>query len=396
MNNPIPTHITDLLLDEDFVVLANQQMQDSANDLSVFTDRWPGREDDIRMAIAFLQGVKIEKSPYPLLITPSYIQHKREQMLQKARQQRKKRYMSRVRIYSGIAASVIVLLGVSFFYMIGYNSQAYAPEPVFAEMIPQGEDIQIIVDQSDAVSLEYETNQEIIVEKDGSVMIGTEKVIPAKTKSEITTNQILVPFGKRTKMLLPDGTALWINSGSKVAYQSDFEHNRKLYVEGEVFLDVKRDEKHPFVVKTSHMEVEVLGTAFNVSDFKRNDFSSVVLVRGSVAILSQEQKTMLKPEQKFDLEAGNVSVESNVNVYEYTCWTDDIINFKDKSLDYIFHSLAAYYNVTIRLNADLKDIQCVGSLDLNSSIEDLLETITQITPISYSIENNVITIDEVN
>ncbi|MEG1187497.1 MAG: FecR domain-containing protein [Bacteroidales bacterium] len=396
MNNQTLPYITDLLTDEDFIVLAKLHIQNADDDFSLLTDRWPGREDDIRVAVAFLQGVKIEKSPYPLLIPPSYIQHKREQMLRMARQQRKNRYKTRIRIYSGIAASVIVLLGVSLFYMFENNSPVHGTEPIFAEMTPQGEDIQIIVDQSDAVSVKHQIDQEIIVEKDGSVMIGAEKVVPSKTKSEIITHQILVPFGKRTKIILPDSTSLWINSGSKVAYQSDFALNRKLYVEGEVFLDVKPNKKSPFVVKTKHMEVEVLGTAFNVSDFKQDDFSSVVLVRGSVSVLSQEQKTMLQPKQKFEFEQGNVSVESDVNVYAYTCWIDDVINFKDKSLDYIFHSLASYYNVTIRLNADLKDIQCVGSLDLNSSIEELLETITQIAPVSYSVENNVITIDKIN
>ncbi|MFW8423776.1 FecR family protein, partial [Klebsiella pneumoniae] len=77
-------------------------------------------------------------------------------------------------------------------------------------------------------------------------------------------------YGKRSKIILPDGSSLWINSGSCISYSSDFVAKRKLNVQGEVYLDVRKDAAHPFVVKTNRLEVTVLGTSFNVTDYAKD------------------------------------------------------------------------------------------------------------------------------
>lgn len=98
--------------------------------------------------------------------------------------------------------------------------------------------VQIILDGKQAVGLD-QNNAEITVEEDGSILVDKQLVTKAR-EEKVATNQVIVPYGKRSKIFLPDGSILWINSGSSISYTSDFQINRKLNVQGEVYLDVKR------------------------------------------------------------------------------------------------------------------------------------------------------------
>ncbi|MGL4293427.1 MAG: FecR family protein [Bacteroidales bacterium] len=396
MQHKISSHITDLLTNEHFIVLANRQIAEGIFDIDPFLALWPDREDDIRLAFSFIKNIHIQESPYPILLTPDYVRESRNEMLRKAHMARRVKTRSNTKSFFAIAATFLIAIGLTLFFVDKPAKDVDAP--VFTEMIPQDESVRIIVDDNQGVVLAHADNEAIEVNTDGSVMVGNREVIAKKNRPEISTSQILVPFGKRTKIVLPDSSSLWINSGTKVVFRSDFKQNRKLIVEGEVFIDVKKDEKRPFVVKTDHMEVEVLGTAFNVSDFKGQAESSVVLVRGKVNVKAGEKTATLAPNQKLDLEnsTGQATVESGVNIYQYTCWIDDVMNFRDESLEHIFNTLATYYNVKIHLNADLKSVLCTGSLDLNYTIEELLEMISMITPLSFQIENDEIIIDKQN
>ena len=208
------------------------------------------------------------------------------------------------------------------------------------------------------------------------------QVANINAKSKTTNSQIIVPYGKRSHMTLPDGSALWINSGSRVIYKSDFEENRHLYVDGEIYLDVRRDVNHPFIVKTNRIEVKVLGTKFNVSDYHIDTQSSVTLVKGSVEVTTGESRTKLSPNQRLAYECGQTNVR-NVDVTPYICWKDDIINFNDMKLHDILKSLSRYYNIPIEGITSLNNDTCYGNMDLNLSIDDVLEAIAYTVPLAY-------------
>lgn len=99
------------------------------------------------------------------------------------------------------------------------------------------------------------------------VQVNSNKLVEDDIKEEY--NQIIVPKGKRSQIVLADNSKIWINSGSKVIYPRAFEGKyREIYVEGEVYLNVTHDTSKPFIVNTSGFEVRVLGTSFNISAYK--------------------------------------------------------------------------------------------------------------------------------
>lgn len=248
--------------------------------------------------------------------------------------------------------------------------------------------VQIILDGEKTISFN-KNDAEIVVKKDGTVTVDKELVATHKG-SDITVNRIVVPYGKRSKMTLPDGSHLYINAGSCVSYATDFTQKRKLNVQGEVFLDVKKDSAHPFVVKTKHLEIKVLGTSFNVSDYAKNVESSVVLVRGSVDVkVDNKERKRLTPNQRLAKGSQGTTV-NKVDVYNYICWKDDAMNFDGQKLSDVLKSLSTYYNIPIRTSGSIGDEKYYGSLDLNSTLDEILEFISLTTPLSINKQGNEI------
>ncbi|MDP4251971.1 MAG: FecR family protein, partial [Bacteroidota bacterium] len=119
----------------------------------------------------------------------------------------------------------------------------------------------------------------------------------------VQTSEVMAKPGARTKLVLPDGTQVWLNSGSKLHYNNDFNTRlREVNLEGEAFFDVVKDAAHPFIVHTSTINVKVLGTAFNVKSYPRDEVIETTLLRGLIEITRKDDpstpKVILKPNEK--------------------------------------------------------------------------------------------------
>lgn len=107
-------------------------------------------------------------------------------------------------------------------------------------------------------------------------------------------NVVMAPSGQKSQLLLPDGTEVWLNSGSRLSYSYEFNTlDRVVNLEGEAFFDVKKDQQHPFVVKTGMVEVKVHGTSFNVQAYTDEEDIRVALLHGKVSLLSAASQGLL-------------------------------------------------------------------------------------------------------
>ena len=156
------------------------------------------------------------------------------------------------------------------------------------------EDVTLITSNE---QVKLNNNAYVLYSKDGNVAIDSQEISVEENKDEINYNQLLVPAGKRAKVKLSDGTILTVNSLSKVIYPTSFTGNvRKIYAQGEVFLDVAHDKKHPFIVESNDFSLRVLGTKFNISNYKEMGETTIVLVEGSVEVTdTNENKAKLSP-----------------------------------------------------------------------------------------------------
>ena len=202
-----------------------------------------------------------------------------------------------------------------------------------------------------------------------------------KKKNEIY-NQLIVPAGKRSSITFSDGTRIWLSASSRVVYPIEFmENKREIYVEGEAFLDVYHDKKRPFIVKTNRMDIQVLGTTFNVCAYEDESTQTVVLVTGKVEVKTNndESKTLSPNDLLAYNDRKGISVHP-VDVQEYIAWKDGFYQFKQEELEVIAKKLGKYYGKTIIIDKRLTQITCSGKLDLKEELDDVLRTLIQTVP----------------
>lgn len=231
-----------------------------------------------------------------------------------------------------------------------------------------------------------EPDANISYSENGIITINADTINQGNMDDEdIVFNQLIIPKGKRTQLLLADGTRMWVNSGTRIVYPSRFEkHKREIYVEGEVYLDVFRDEKAPFYVKTRDFQVKVLGTSFNISAYLSESTSSVVLVQGCVNVKNKlDEEVQLAPGQLVDITESVITSPKKVDVEPYICWMKNMLMYTNESLGKVFSRLNLYYGMEFELDSEVALMRVSGKLDLKEKLEDVLHTIAFSVPICY-------------
>jgi len=201
-------------------------------------------------------------------------------------------------------------------------------------------------------------------------------------------HQIMVPNGKRADITFSDGTRIYINSGSKVIYPDIFEERkREILVEGEVYLDVAKRKDCPFVVKTREFDIRVLGTSFNVCAYREDEAASVVLVRGSVEVTTENKsKVRLAPNQLVDIK-GNKTQVRKVDVSEYISWKDNLLLLHQRPVGDVLKKLERYYGCKIRYDAEITTLSLSGKLDLQTDITNVMDNLCLSLSLHYTIND---------
>lgn len=251
----------------------------------------------------------------------------------------------------------------------------------------------------------HEDNSIINYSKTGQkVTIGSNKEVDQETSKNKKTlyNTLLVPYGKRSKIKLSDGTMVWLNSGSKIVYPAVFNGGkRELYLEGEAIFDVAHNKSKPFIVITENQEIEVLGTVFGVTNYKDENALNTVLKSGSVQISYNKDSSINQNTDKMKISPGTKAsfnkktksmVSEKVNVDHYFSWREGVFIFKNDALSHITKRISRYYNIKIDIeNEDLAKETFSGYLDLNDDIDKVIQNIKASTNMNYTlIENKII------
>ncbi|MDP2338130.1 MAG: DUF4974 domain-containing protein [Bacteroidota bacterium] len=226
--------------------------------------------------------------------------------------------------------------------------------------------------------------------------------ILSEKDQEVQYAEVEVMYGQTSHLFLFDGTEVWLNSGTKFRYPNRFNRNeRNVSIEGEAFFKVKPNKNLPFKVKTGKLEVEVLGTSFNVSAYPRENSQSVVLVEGKVQINNPEGQKIgeMVPGQIAVKTEGNSTLQvQNTDPYFYTSWKDGKVVFNGEKLGEIAKKMERWYNVEIRFEKEsLKDYKFSGTILRNKPIDQTILAMEQLAPIRFNYkvmtnEKNIITI----
>ena len=216
-----------------------------------------------------------------------------------------------------------------------------------------------------------------------------------KTKTTVSYTKIIAPEGNKTRIVLPDSTTVWLNSGSELQYSTDYSaRNREVKMKGECFFDVVKDPEHPFVVIGSKFRVKVYGTRFNVNEANAKNMADVTLVSGKVQVQNLEGNLIsdLKPGQQLVFNDGKYLVQKAENMEALTAWLNNMLIFDNQPFEEVIHYLEKWYGVKIQLDKDLYYRHNYTFKVKTESMREVLELISVITPITYHVEGEQITI----
>lgn len=223
-----------------------------------------------------------------------------------------------------------------------------------------------------------------------------------KNKTEL--NEVIIPYGKSSELLLADGTKVWLNAGSRLAFPSSFsDDSREVYLEGEACFKVARNERKPFIVKTGELDVRVLGTFFNVSAYPADEVVETVLIEGSVAVSQPKmlglsrKELILTPDQKasFRKDKESITVTNEPDVDHYISWTNGWLEYSRESLSDVLRKVERYYNVTFQMPDNYpSDDRISGKLDLETSLESVLIVLGDASGYNYRVSGNQVLVEK--
>ena len=210
--------------------------------------------------------------------------------------------------------------------------------------------------------------------------------------SEADSNELIIPVGGECFVRLDDGTEVWLNADSRLKYPLVFgKSTREVYLEGEAYFNVKRDEKRSFVVHTGFGEIDVLGTSFGVSAYSGTE-GYVTLVNGKVSCTSVEnEKVILIPGRQAVMpKAGDMRVR-DVDVQEYVGWKDGWFVFNNKSLKDIMIVLERWYDIKVEFRDEgLRSLTFTGNLRRYDDITVFLELLRRLREVRYEISEEAV------
>lgn len=254
----------------------------------------------------------------------------------------------------------------------------------------------ILPDGNTVLLKEKQTNLQIDP-ANRQISINGEKNIDTPVDKNNALTQIIIPYGKRSTITLSDGTKVWLNSGSIMKFPDVFTGSkRRIFIEGEAFLEVAHDNKRPFIVNTTKLDVKVLGTQFNISAYPEDELVAVVLVEGSIQAKTKSNQVIMKPNQllEFDNNTG-VKITDQADLSEFLSWKEGWMTCKNTPLGSISTRLCRFYNIQIVFTEEAaKYLTITGKLDLKTDYTELFNVLSSTISITYTIQGNKVFISK--
>ncbi|WP_200975998.1 FecR family protein [Echinicola sp. 20G] len=218
-------------------------------------------------------------------------------------------------------------------------------------------------------------------------------------KEDVIQEKIFVtksnPSGMKTKIRLPDGSMVYLNSESSITYPKDFISDRKITLIGEAFFEVKKDSLHPFEVKSHRLITQALGTSFNIKAFEKEKIE-VALLTGKVSVSDKvtDQVLFLDPGEGAVVKGNSPSLKKQkIDIKFITQWMYGVLEFKKTPFPEIIKELERWYGVTITVKGDASAIKGSGRFRDGESLDNVLDVLSYSMSFDYAISKNEVTIN---
>jgi ferric-dicitrate binding protein FerR (iron transport regulator) len=297
--------------------------------------------------------------------------------------------------YLKYAASIAIITAISsLIYLSVYKKNQFPIETANETALKS----KVIL--ADGSIKEFDSEQTPIKQTTaGNLIINNDTVNIGLSQTKTAMNQIIIPYGKRSDIVLADGTHIWLNSGSQLSYPSEFKtDSREVYLSGEAFFDVIPNPDKPFYVITREIKIKVLGTSFNVSSYGEDYTAQTVLVKGKITAGKNKLfagTIEMEPGERLTYDKNDAHLSKDkVDVQLYTSWVNGYLLFLNAPIKEVSIKLERFYNQRIVIEGGLEKITFSGKLDLKNKLNEVLENIAFASSVKVLEENGTFIIKE--
>lgn len=298
-----------------------------------------------------------------------------------------------VRFWQYAVASVVVILlgvGIYFFQRASNRKEKQTIATQKQDIMPGSDKATLTLDNGRVIELGNEgadttINDRIkILRKNGELIYSQEAPM-----TKVAYHTLRVPRKGQYKLVLPDGTKVWLNSESSIRYPAVFPgKERRVFVTGETFFEVAKDKSKPFRVVAGDVTVEALGTQFNVNAYNNEPFVAATLVEGSVMITKGSQENIIKPGQQAQLSENNFEIV-NVETDDVIAWKNNQFKFTKTPIDVIMRQIERWYDADVVFQ-DKVDLHLNATIDRDVPVSKLLHILEETRQVHFKIEGRKI------
>lgn len=299
--------------------------------------------------------------------------------------------------FIGIAASLLLL--ACFFYL--WQSSYWKTDDVAVRNLALnlGQDVEpaqsgAILQLSNGEKVVFNDKTSKTYDKNKTFVGNASELIVKNDRSEHVShlNALIVPRASYYKIILSDGTKVWVNAQSKLKFPAQFSENeRRVSLEGEAYFEVAHDAKKPFFVDSKAGEIKVLGTHFNV--FAYHDDIRTTLVEGKVEVRQKDKKLELSPGEFASLSKDNV-IKGNADIQQDLAWHNNEFYFKKETIVNIAHQLSRWYDLEVKFRGNVQlSKEYSGSIQRDVKLSQVLEMLSYVSDLRFEVRGKELIIE---
>jgi len=286
-----------------------------------------------------------------------------------------------------LAASVVLFLLLSGY--LGLSLYRSGSQP--ADIFPGGNHALLTLENGTTIPLDEAKSGRLVAaigihvtkKDDGTIVYTADS---SASSSPSAKNRVSTPRGGKYRVLLSDGSTVWLNASSSISFPVVFnDTTRQVELDGEAYFDVKTDQHRPFRVVTSNHTVNVLGTSFNVCAYSDDVESNITLIDGSVQVKTAHEQTLLKPGQQVAVSLGAKLTINSVDVDAVTAWKAGFFSFEDEDIAEVMKKISRWYDVEVINESQPKSFRFGGNFSRDKKLSELLSHLQEISNYHFTI-----------
>ncbi|MBC8986581.1 FecR domain-containing protein [Pedobacter sp. N36a] len=308
-----------------------------------------------------------------------------------------------------VAAALILTSGIAVYFYQQYPASPHIEQLTFKNEVKPGgnkailklaDGTELVLDGAKNGALAQRKDINFSNTSDGQLAYNRQKNDPSGNAEALNYNTVSTPKGGQYRIILPDGTKVWLNAASSIRFPTNFlPGERKVTISGEVYFEVAKNKHQPFRVIADKQILEVLGTKFNISAYKDAPQISTTLAEGSVKLgrLKFNNYQVLKPGEQAQMKTTdeNPAKISAADLEEVLAWKNDAFVFNNTPTNEVMKQMERWYNVELVYKGTAPDLYFTGVIPRESNLSTFLSVLEGTGGVKFGIEQNKVIIQKI-